>query len=136
MYHSEINIRVRYADTDQMKIVYYGNYAQYYEMGRVEAMRSLGISYKQLEESGIMMPVVEMNTRFKKPFGYDDSIRVVTTISNLPSRTIRFDYQLFNEENELCNEGFTTLVFQEIKTGRLVLAPENLKKALHKFVNL
>lgn len=94
----ETMLRVRYAETDQMGFVYYGNYAQYYEVGRVEAMRSLGFSYKEMEENGILMPVINLNINYKKPALYDDEIRIVTTVSKLPSVRITFDYECFNQK--------------------------------------
>ena len=111
MYVYELNLRVRYAETDQMGFVYYGNYAQYYEVGRVEAMRSLGFSYKEMEDSGILMPVINFNIDYKKPALYDDEIRIVTTVSKLPSVRITFDYECYNQKNELLNTGSVTLVF-------------------------
>ena len=111
MIKTETTLRVRYAETDQMGFVYYGNYAQYYEVGRVEAMRSLGFSYKEMEASGILMPVINFNIDYKKPALYDDEIRIVTTVSKLPSVRITFDYECYNQKNELLNTGSVTLVF-------------------------
>ena len=111
MIKTETTLRVRYAETDQMGFVYYGNYAQYYEVGRVEAMRSLGFSYKEMEDSGILMPVINFNIDYKKPALYDDEIRIVTTVSKLPSVRITFDYECYNQKNELLNTGSVTLVF-------------------------
>jgi acyl-CoA thioester hydrolase len=111
MIKTETTLRVRYAETDQMGFVYYGNYAQYYEVGRVEAMRSLGFSYKEMEESGILMPVINLNINYKRPALYDDEIRIVTTVSKLPSVRITFEYECYNQKNELLNTGSVTLVF-------------------------
>ena len=95
MYSFETNIRVRYGETDQMSFVYYGVYAQYYEVGRVELLRSLGISYKEIEEMGYALPVVRLNINYKKPAYYDDKLRLKTTIKKMPSARIIFDYETY-----------------------------------------
>jgi acyl-CoA thioester hydrolase len=120
----ETMLRVRYAETDQMGFVYYGNYAQYYEVGRVEAMRSLGFSYKEMEENGILMPVINLNINYKKPALYDDEIRIVTTVSKLPSVRITFDYECFNQKNELLNTGTVTLVFIDKQKNKPMQPPQ------------
>jgi acyl-CoA thioester hydrolase len=111
MFKSETIIRVRYAETDQMGFVYYGNYAQYYEVARVEALRSIGISYKSLEDSGIMMPVVKMSINYKKPAYYDDILRIVTKIKFIPTIKMEFLYEIYNSNDLLINSGETILVF-------------------------
>lgn len=111
MIKSETSVRVRYGETDQMGFVYYGVYAQYYEVGRVEAMRSLGFSYREMEEAGVLMPVINLNINYKKPALYDDEVRIVTTITEMPSVRITFHYECFNHKNELLNNGSVTLVF-------------------------
>ncbi len=111
MIKSETSVRVRYGETDQMGFVYYGVYAQYYEVGRVEAMRSLGFSYREMEEAGVLMPVINLNINYKKPALYDDEVRIVTTITEMPSVRITFHYECFNQKNELLNNGSVTLVF-------------------------
>ena len=111
MFKSETIIRVRYAETDQMGFVYYGNYAQYYEVARVEALRSIGISYKSLEDSGIMMPVVKMRINYKKPAYYDDILRIVTKIKFIPTIKMEFLYEIYNSNDVLINSGETILVF-------------------------
>ncbi|GAA4398351.1 thioesterase family protein [Nibrella viscosa] len=117
------NLRVRYADTDQMGYVYYGNYARFYEIGRVESLRSVGVSYKELEASGVMMPVYEMKTRYIRPARYDDLLTVQVSIPHLPGARILFQYEIFNQEGILLNTGETTLVFQRADTGRLCTMP-------------
>jgi acyl-CoA thioester hydrolase len=130
----ETMLRVRYAETDQMGFVYYGNYAQYYEVGRVEAMRSLGFSYKEMEENGILMPVINLNINYKKPALYDDEIRIVTTVSKLPSVRITFDYECFNQKNELLNTGSVTLVFIDKIKNKPITPPDWFMKGfLEKF---
>ncbi len=111
MYISETRIRTRYAETDQMGYVYYGNYAQYFEVGRVEAMRNLGMSYRDLEGSGILLPVVSFNINFLKPALYDENLSIITKISTKPTVRLIFDYETYNEQDELLNTASTTLVF-------------------------
>ena len=121
---SEIQLRVRYGETDQMGIVYYGNYAQYFEIGRTEWLRNLGITYKQMEENGIKLPVISLNVNFKKSVGYDDLIKVRTTIKKMPSITIEFDYEILNENDEVVTTGNTTLVFIDINRNRPTRCPQ------------
>lgn len=132
MYSTETEVRVRYSETDQMGYVYYGNYAAYYEVGRVEALRSLGMSYRSLEESGIMMPVLESHSKYVKPARYDDLIRLQIIIPTLPTSRITFEYKLFLEET-LVHEGSTTLAFVNMETGRPMRAPETMIHLLKPF---
>ncbi|MFT5970786.1 MAG: acyl-CoA thioester hydrolase [Flavobacteriales bacterium] len=118
MYQHESKLRVRYAETDQMGYVYYGNYAQYYEIGRVELIRSLGISYKQLEESGVMLPVLDFKIRYVKPAYYDDELTIITKIEELPSTRITFTFECKNAEGVLLNMGEVVLVFVSMETGK------------------
>jgi len=106
-----------------MGYVYYGNYAGYYEVGRVEALRSLGMSYREMEDSGIMLPVLNYSIKYYKPSFYDDLLTIQTTIPELPTTRIKFLYKMYNTENVLLNEGETTLVFVNIKTGKPCHAP-------------
>lgn len=124
MIKSETTIRVRYGETDQMGFVYYGVYAQYYEVGRVEAMRSLGFSYKEMEESGVLMPVINLTVNYKKPALYDDEVRIVTTVKELPGVRITFHYECYNQKNELLNTGSVTLVFIDKMRNRPVAPPQ------------
>jgi len=133
MYTSETKIRVRYSETDKMKYVYYGNYATYYEVGRVEALRQLGISYKSLEENGIMMPVLENHSKFIKAAVYDDLLTIKVSIPMLPSVRISFNYDIYNEENTLLHKGETTLAFVDINTGRPCRPPEEMLQLLKPF---
>jgi acyl-CoA thioester hydrolase len=107
-----------------MSFVYYGVYAQYYEVGRVELLRSLGLSYKEIEAMGFALPVVNMNIKYKKPAFYDDELTIRTTIKELPSAKITFHYETFNEKGELLNLGEVILVFINKKTGKPCFAPE------------
>ena len=120
----QISFRVRYGETDQMGYVYYGNYAQYFEMGRVEWLRNLGISYKRMEELGIMLPVLNLNVDFIKPAKYDDLLTLKTTLLKKPSVRIEFDFKLYNENNELLTNGFTSLVFIDMKKNKPTRVPE------------
>jgi acyl-CoA thioester hydrolase len=120
----EFKVRVRYAETDQMGVVYHGNYAQYFEMGRVEWLRNIGISYKWMEENGIMLPVVSLTMNYKKPARYDDLLTVKTIFKKQTSVKIEFDYEIYNESNELLTIGNSILVFVDMKTGRPVGPPK------------
>jgi len=118
MFEHATKIRVRYGETDQMGYMYYGNYAEFYEVGRVEMLRSLGLTYSGMEESGIMMPVLEMHIKYLKPALYDEEITVKVILEKMPGVKIFFKYELFNEKNELINLGETLLVFVNMKTNR------------------
>lgn len=123
MYISETTIRVRYAETDKMGYVYYGNYTQYYEVGRVEALRQLDCSYKKMEDDGIMLPVYTCNIKYLKPAFYDDLLIIKTSIKEMPRVKIVFEYEIFNQQSELLNIGSTTLVFVDVKTNKPCVAP-------------
>ncbi|MGV3461084.1 MAG: acyl-CoA thioesterase [Flavobacterium sp.] len=126
----EFKVRVRYAETDQMGVVYHGNYAQYFEMGRVEWLRNLGLSYAYMEKNGIMLPVVSLTLNYKKPARYDDLLTVRTILKKQESVKIEFDYEIYNEKGELLTTGNSVLVFVDMKTGRPVLPPEYVLEAL------
>jgi acyl-CoA thioester hydrolase len=114
MYEHNTTIRVRYAEADPMNVVYYGNYAQYFEVGRVEALRSLGISYKTMEEMGFMLPVVELNIKYLRPAKYDDLITIKSMIKQLPvDHKIQFDQEIYNEEGKLLTIGTVKLYFMD-----------------------
>ncbi|UQD57654.1 thioesterase family protein [Flavobacterium sp. K5-23] len=126
----ELKVRVRYSETDQMGVVYHGNYAQFLEMGRVEWLRNLGISYKWMEGNGIMLPVVSLNINYKKPARYDDLLTVKTIFKSQTSVKIEFDYEIHNEQGELLTIASSTLVFVDMKTTRPTLPPEYVKEKL------
>ena len=130
MYTSETYIRVRYGETDQMGYVYYGNYAMYYEVGRVESLRQLGLTYKELEEMGVMMPVLENKSKFISAALYDDHLRIVTTIREKPGVRIRFEYDIYNGEGKLIHQGETMLAFVDKKTGRPGRPPQIFQDVL------
>jgi acyl-CoA thioester hydrolase len=132
MFKSEIKLRVRYAETDRMGYVYYGNYAQYYEVARVEALRDLDISYKGMEDSGIMLPVLEYNIKYFKPAYYDDELAIKTSIEQLPGVRITFNTEVY-KDNILLNKGFVTLVFVNISTGKPCQAPDYFLEKLTPF---
>ena len=119
----QINVRVRYSETDQMAVVYHGNYAQYFEMGRVEWLRNIGISYKWMEDSGVMLPVVSLNINYKKPALYDDLLTVKTIFKSQTSVKIEFDYEIYNESEELLTTGYSMLVFVDMKTSKPIIPP-------------
>lgn len=126
----EIQIRVRYGETDQMGVVYHGNYALYLEMGRIEWLRKLGVSYKTMEENGIMLPVVSLHVNYKKSAGYDDLINVKTQLKKEPTAKIEFEYEITNQKGELLSTASTILVFVDMKTGRPVKAPQYIMDLL------
>jgi acyl-CoA thioester hydrolase len=130
IYSDEIQIRVRYGETDQMGVVYHGNYALYLEMGRIEWLRKLGISYRTMEENGIMLPVVSLNINFKKSARYDDVINVKTQLKNIPTAKIEFEYEITNDTGEILTTASTTLVFIDMKTNRPVKAPQYILDAI------
>ncbi len=126
----ETQIRVRYGETDQMGVVYHGNYAQFLEVARVEWLRSINISYKKMEEGGVMLPVVNLNINFKKPALYDEVISVRTKLREKPSLKITIDQEIYNQNNDLLTTSEITLVFVNMKTKRPMLCPDDLLKKL------
>jgi acyl-CoA thioester hydrolase len=124
MEYHQTQIRVRYSETDQMRVVYHGNYAQYFEIGRVEWLRNKGISYKWMEENGIMLPVVSLTMNYKKPARYDELLTLKTILKNRTSVKIEFDYELYNESEELLTTGNSILVFVDMKTGKPISPPQ------------
>ena len=134
MYSHKINIRVRYSETDKMGFVYYGIYAQYYEVGRVELLRSLGFSYKSLEDFGYELPVVSFKINYKRPAFYDDEIIIKTSISETPSSKITFDYECFNIDGSLINNGQVVLVFVNRDTKKPCKPPQIIIDNLKNFL--
>ena len=134
MYLSETQIRVRYAETDQMGVVYYGNYAQYYELGRAEAIRQLGFTYRELEALGIKMPVTGMTSRYLRPALYDDLLTIKTTLRKLPEGSvIEFHHEIFNEKGALLNTGSVSLVFYDFEKGGKVKMHPQMRDRLEPF---
>ena len=130
----EFTVRVRYAETDQMGVVYHGNYAQYFEMGRVEWLRNLGVSYKWMEENGVMLPVVSLEMNYKKPARYDDVLLVKTILKSQNSVKIEFDYEIYNQQNQLLTTGYSMLVFVDMKTGRPILPPKYVSDKINEII--
>ncbi len=134
MYEHITTLRVRYAETDQMNIVYYGNYAQYFEVGRAECIRELGYTYRQMEELGVKMPVVEMQTRYLRPAQYDDLITIKTMLKELPeNHEITFHHEVYNESNKLLTTGRVMLYFINSETGKRMPIPGYLREKLAPF---
>ena len=130
MEYHQTQIRVRYSETDQMRVVYHGNYAQYFEIGRVEWLRNKGISYKWMEENGIMLPVVSLTMNYKKPARYDELLTLKTILKNRTTVKIEFDYELYNESEELLTTGNSILVFVDMKTGKPISPPQYISAIL------
>jgi acyl-CoA thioester hydrolase len=131
MFTTETSLRIHYALTDQMGIVYYGHYAQFYEIGRTEAIRQIGFTYKETEAMGIIMPVVEMSSRFLRPAKYDDLITIKTIVKEMPTHhKIVFHSEIYNENGKLLNTGETTLFFIDAKTMKRCQMPERLQQRL------
>lgn len=130
MFEFTTQLRVRYGETDQMGYVYYGNYAEFYEVARVEMLRTLGTDYKLMEESGVMMPVAELHCKYLKPALYDQIITIKVILDEMPRAGMRFKYLLYNEDNELINTGETLLVFVNMKTNKICFIPKELAAKL------
>jgi len=133
MYTSETRIRVRYAETDPMGYAYYGYYAMYYEVARVESLRQLGMTYKELEAMGTMMPVLENNSKYILPALYDDEIKIVTHIRDRPGVRIKFEYDIYNGDGKLIHQGETFLAFVNKTSGKPCRPPEAFMKLLQPF---
>lgn len=130
MKKSSTHTRIRYSETDQMGVVYHGNYAQFFEMGRTEWLRSLGLSYKDMEKSGIMLPVISINFNFIKSALYDDVLTIHTFLKKEPLVKIEFYYEIKNQNNELICTGNSVLAFMHIKTMKPARCPDYLLKEL------
>lgn len=134
MFSHKTQIRIHYALTDQMGVVYHGHYAQFYEIGRTEALRSLGLTYKEVEATGVIMPVTEIHSKFVRPALYDDLITVVTTVKEMPlHHKIIFHSEIYNEKEELLNVGDVTLYFMDSKTMKRAEMPKQIKEKMEEF---
>jgi acyl-CoA thioester hydrolase len=129
----QIQVRVRYSETDQMGVVYHGNYIPYFEIGRVEWLRNKGISYKVMEESGVGLPIVNMNINYKKSAVYDELLTVHTVFKSQTSVKIEFDCAIYNEAKELLTTGQFLLVFISLKTGKPIAPPDYILELLKTF---
>ena len=131
MFNSETTIRVRYAETDQMNVVYHGNYAQYFEVARAEAIREMGLTYKEMEAMGIVMPIVELHTKFLRPARYDDLLTIKTQLRELPTdHRIEFHHEVLNEEGRLLTIGRIVLYFLDANTMARRVMPSALANHL------
>lgn len=133
MYQSEVQVRVRYGETDQMGYVYYGNYASYFEVARVESLRNLGFDYKAIEERGIILPVLSFSIKYIKPAFYDDLLTIKVMIVEIPIARMKFEYETYNQKDELINRADTTLVFIDKETKKPCAAPADFIGALKKY---
>jgi acyl-CoA thioester hydrolase len=134
MFTSETKLRVRYAETDQMNVVYHGNYAQYFEVGRVESIRQLGLSYKDVEASGVIMPVIEWTAKFIRPAHYDDLLTIRTTVKQWPvDYRVEFYQEVYNEAGKLLTTGKVLLYFLKAATMEKTMMPEEMEKKLRPF---
>ena len=130
MKKSSTKTRVRYSETDQMGVVYHGNYAQFFELGRTEWLRKLGVTYKDMENSGIMLPVISLNCKFIKSAIYDDVLTIETFLIKKPMVKIEFDYKITNQNDELICTGNSVLAFMNIETKKPTRCPDYLLKSL------
>ena len=126
MFSAQTQIRVRYGETDQMGVVYHGNYALYFEIARTEALRQIDVTYRSLEESGIMMPVVNLTMNYKKSAKYDDLLTIKAMFKTMPTVKAIIDYEVYNESNEVLCTGQTTLVFVDMQTNKVTRCPQIL----------
>ncbi len=134
MLESITQVRVRYAETDQMNVVYHGNYAQYFEVGRAELIRQCGLTYKQLEKLGVMMPIVEFHSKFLRPAHYDDLLTIKTILKELPTNhRVEFNQEVYNEENILLTIGKVVLYFIEVKTNNKTKMPDEMFNLIEPF---
>ena len=125
-------IRIRYGETDQMGVVYHANYAVYFEVGRTEWLRQYNMTYKSMEENGIMLPVISININYKNSARYDDLVKVETSLKKLPTASIEFDYKLIHENGDLLATGNTVLAFIDMKRQRPTRCPKYLLDKLQK----
>ncbi|MFO7872956.1 MAG: thioesterase family protein [Bacteroidales bacterium] len=135
MFSFETQLRVRYAETDQMGFAYYGNYPQYYEVGRAEAMRKIGMTYREMEEKGVVMPIVDMQIKYIRPAYYDDLLTIKTHVPDMPGSRMNFHYEIYNQEGTLLNKGVTVLAFLNKSTGRPCPAPDWFIEKLEEVVS-
>jgi len=134
MIENKTALKIRYSETDQMGYAHHGNYAQYFEIGRLELLHDLGISYKKMEEEGLILPVYSISTRFIKPAKFDDLLTLKTTLKEIPTARITFEYEIYNADNEKISTGETVLVFVDTKKNRPIKIPNALlSKIMEKF---
>jgi acyl-CoA thioester hydrolase len=136
MFTSKTTVRVRYSETDKMGVVYHGNYAQYLEIGRTDALRQIGLTYKSFEDNGIMMPVLSLNCKYLKSAFYDDELTIITMLKVMPKVRIHFYFEIYNQQNELLTKAEVELVNVDMKTNKLTMAPMVLIEALKPFFEI
>ena len=136
MFTSKTTVRVRYSETDKMGVVYHGNYAQYLEIGRTDALRQIGLTYKSFEDNGIMMPVLSLNCKYLKSAYYDDELTIITMLKEIPKVRIHFYFEIYNQQNELLTKAEVELVNVDMKTNKLTMAPMVLIEALKPFFEI
>ena len=132
MIHTTHTLRVRYGETDPMKYVYYGNYAEYLEVARVELFRTLGISYDEIEKRGIWLPVSEYKIKYLKPAFYDEILEIHTYVKKVPGVKIEFEYEIFNDSEQKITEASTTLFFLDATTNKVSRCPDFLMELIQK----
>ena len=132
MIHTTHTLRVRYGETDAMKYVYYGNYAEYLEVARVELFRTLGISYDEIEKRGIWLPVSEYKIKYLKPAFYDEILEIHTYVKKVPGVKIEFEYEIFNDSEQKITEASTTLFFLDATTNKVSRCPNFLMELIQK----
>lgn len=132
----ETKLRVRYAETDRMGYCYYGNFAAYFEVARVEALRQLGVTYRNLEDQGVILPVLDFQIRYFKPAYYDEELRIETTVDQVKGARIYFSYKTFNDRNEQLNQATTTLVFVDFESKKPMNPPKFLVEILASATNI
>ena len=135
MIQSEQKIRVRYDEVDKMGYLYHGNYAGYFHVGRTELLRKFGLSDIELEKQNIILPVIEMNTKYLKPVLYDEKITIKTYLIEFSGVRIKFSYQVFNQDNDLTTEAYMTLVFVNNHNRKPVRLPKNIYNIIHSKLN-
>lgn len=133
MLQTKTQIRVRYADTDKMGVVYHSNYAVYFEVGRTEMFREIGLPYDEMEKNNVMLPLVDLHINYKRPAKYDDLLTVVTTIKEMPGVKVHFDYEVLNDKGDLLCDGYTTLVFIDMERNRPTRMPDSVRDVLAKY---
>lgn len=132
MIHTTYTLRVRYGETDPMKYVYYGNYAEYLEVARVELFRTLGISYDEIEKRGIWLPVSEYKIKYLKPAFYDEILEIHTYVRKVPGVKIEFEYEIYNDSKQKITEASTTLFFLDATTNKVSRCPDFLMELIQK----
>lgn len=131
----EIKIRVRFNETDAMKYLYHGNYASYYHLSRTELLRRLGLCDKSMEAKGIILPVIDLQCKYLKPAFYDDELMVRTQLSELSACKLCFEHEVYNEDNELINSGFTAVAYVNSESRKPVRIPKEIEEKLKYLIN-